>query len=359
MICSILITLLTLMMGNLIAAVTSSWDEEGRLASISIEGYGSVSYTYEDSLLSHILRTAEDGSTWYQVAFIYDGNRALIEEVFSDAQGELLYHNDASRPYRWADRSEKGVMPPLQADESDVEFMQEGEVRKKYVAGQLLETYWSVGGEEVAIFDGDGRLVELKIPGLPLFPTLSKPASIEKEGRVFYPMVAPDLSIVALKDVHTKEVRLNPPIDAYGKTLLHLPVVSRFSYRGKIYDASTQTVFFSHRTYDLKTSRWLSKDPFGAIQSEDLYAYCHDEPEKYIDPDGRFFMIIPIYPLVTNITKALVSIGTILVVSSIEQIAKEVNTFLEMRGDKKKAAQFIKKQKGQEDPNQKSFSPDI
>jgi RHS repeat-associated protein len=356
---SILITALSLVTGHLLALVTSSWDEQGRIASISIEGYGAVSYTYEDNLLSHILRTADDGSTWYQVELAYDENRGLIEEVFRDAYGELLYQNDASRPYRWADRLEKTAMPVVQEDSSEVVFVQEGDVRKKYVRGQLIETYWSVSGEEIAIFDGEGRLVELKIPGLPLYPTLSKPAAIEKGGQVFYPMLAPDLSIVALKDVMTKEVLHNPPIDAYGKILLSLPVVSRFSYRGKVYDATTQTVFFSHRTFDLKTSRWLSPDPCGAIQSEDLYAYCHDEPEKYLDPDGRFFTVIPLYPLITDMTTTLISIGTILVVSSIEQVAKEVNLYLEKRSDKKKAAEFIKKQQGQEDFSRKSFSPDI
>jgi hypothetical protein len=56
---SILITALSLVTGHLLALVTSSWDEQGRIASISIEGYGAVSYTYEDNLLSHILRTAD------------------------------------------------------------------------------------------------------------------------------------------------------------------------------------------------------------------------------------------------------------------------------------------------------------
>lgn len=51
---------------------------------------------------------------------------------------------------------------------------------------------------------------------------------------------------------------------------------------------------FTHRFYNPSLGRWLTKDPSGFVDGLNLYAYVHNNPFYYSDPDGQFAIAVPI-----------------------------------------------------------------
>lgn len=65
-----------------------------------------------------------------------------------------------------------------------------------------------------------------------------------------------------------------------------------FGFAGGIYDQETGLLRFGARDYDPSIGRWLSKDPSLFRGGFNLYAYSHNDPINYIDPDGKNPMLI-------------------------------------------------------------------
>jgi len=51
---------------------------------------------------------------------------------------------------------------------------------------------------------------------------------------------------------------------------------------------------FTHRFYNPHLMRWQTADPIGFKDGLNLYAYAHNNPFCYKDPDGRFAFVIPL-----------------------------------------------------------------
>ena len=75
-----------------------------------------------------------------------------------------------------------------------------------------------------------------------------------------------------------------------------------YKYTSKEQDAETGLYYYGARYYDARTSRWISCDPIlesylsgkpsGGVYNPvnmNLYAYCANNPIKYIDTDGNHF----------------------------------------------------------------------
>ena len=67
-----------------------------------------------------------------------------------------------------------------------------------------------------------------------------------------------------------------------------------YRYTGKHEDPSG-LYYYGARYYDLLTGRFTTRDTvFGELgdpQSQNRYVYCRNNPEKYVDPDGRMLQI--------------------------------------------------------------------
>jgi RHS repeat-associated protein len=79
---------------------------------------------------------------------------------------------------------------------------------------------------------------------------------------------------------------------AFGEEQLSGSVLSPWRYAGKRVDAETGFIFFGKRFYDPKTLCWLTPDPIGDGDGPNYYAYVHNNPLFYIDPDGTAVFVL-------------------------------------------------------------------
>jgi len=77
-------------------------------------------------------------------------------------------------------------------------------------------------------------------------------------------------------------------------------------YTGKTEDTAIGLNYFGARWYNSRTGRFTAMDPVGFVESNpqsfNRYAYANNNPYKFVDPDGRVPILIP---LVAAIAKEL------------------------------------------------------
>lgn len=78
---------------------------------------------------------------------------------------------------------------------------------------------------------------------------------------------------------------------SYGEELETVINPWRFANRREIKGLS----LFSHRFYHSGIRRWLTTDPLGFEDGLHQYAYVHNNPFRYRDPDGRFAVAVPLF----------------------------------------------------------------
>ena len=71
--------------------------------------------------------------------------------------------------------------------------------------------------------------------------------------------------------------------ETFSKTTLNNP----WRFSSKRYDAETGFHYFGRRYYAADIGRWTTADPAGYADGPNLYAYVHNHPMAYIDPDGQ------------------------------------------------------------------------
>ena len=88
--------------------------------------------------------------------------------------------------------------------------------------------------------------------------------------------------------------------DAWGKCVVDasttnttLANLNPFRYRSYYYDTETNLYFLKTRYYDPEIGRFMTIDDISyldpdSINGLNLYAYCGNNPNKYVDPNGTF-----------------------------------------------------------------------
>ncbi len=62
-----------------------------------------------------------------------------------------------------------------------------------------------------------------------------------------------------------------------------------FRFSTKYLDDETDLLYYGYRYYNAATGRWLSRDPIAERGGLNLYGFVHNNPQSYVDSDGRFF----------------------------------------------------------------------
>ncbi|MBA3238373.1 MAG: RHS repeat-associated core domain-containing protein, partial [Parachlamydiaceae bacterium] len=79
---------------------------------------------------------------------------------------------------------------------------------------------------------------------------------------------------------------------AFGEEKVLGDTLSPWRYSGKRMDPETGLVYFGKRYYAPNTLCWLTPDPIGDGDGPNYYAYVHNNPLLYNDPDGRLAFLI-------------------------------------------------------------------
>ena len=82
--------------------------------------------------------------------------------------------------------------------------------------------------------------------------------------------------------------------DAWGNLLYssgYMAEINPIRYRGYYWDAETQLFYLQSRYYDPQLRRFISADVYmdtaDGILGTNMYAYCHNDPINYWDPNGE------------------------------------------------------------------------
>jgi RHS repeat-associated protein len=73
----------------------------------------------------------------------------------------------------------------------------------------------------------------------------------------------------------------------YGETSFGSFAKKRYRFTGKERDEESGLYYHGARYYAPWLARWVSCDPKGMVDGENLYRYARDNPIKFVDPSGR------------------------------------------------------------------------
>jgi RHS repeat-associated protein len=335
-------------------------DDKDRVIVLNLDTLGSVHYFYDGSNHIEIIRLNNQGEVLYRYGYFYDENRVLQTEILCGNLGEKTVSWDAkndvfsstspylsetcyfdskhllkkhvidstTREYEYNEKEELLFFNPpqigtydengdltglgdfsytfdenhqlIQAKSSNscINFCYKNGVRiSKTVEsekGNYTEYYMSLGGNPILTFTDDG-LKELRIPGFTYCPGVITPIAIETADNIYLPLYDYLGNIIKLISTVDDEMISLPLPHPYGEHL-NQDTPTAWSFAGKHYDKETGLVYFGARYYAPLLHKWISPDPLGNIQSDDLYQYCFHNPLKYIDPDGKFaaVLLIPV-----------------------------------------------------------------
>lgn len=316
---------------------------------LSLENAGSVRYIFDDNIILHIERLSPSHEIMYRHSYVYDETGGLAREKLIGNLGDIVYEkpgivkspyhleickhdtqdnvmqhiqDDCVRKYAYNDNvlisnkipqevceydvcgnlirkgdthfcyDEANRLTQVISTECDITYIYNNQGRRiARISNGELERFGFFGINEIAVFDENGSIKELRIPGLSPHKDLLRPIAIETQDAVYAPIHDIQNNIVKLINITTKEqISLNLP-EPFGENLSpNAP--TRWIFSGKPYDKEANLIYFGHRYYSPDLHQWLSIDP--AYQTSDLYQYCFNNPLKYFDPDGQFVIAIPL-----------------------------------------------------------------
>ena len=145
--------------------------------------------------------------------------------------------------------------------------------------GKNTASYLYLGFEEIASFE-NGQCKTLKIPGI------GGAIAIEINGKPYAPVIDTQGIVRKLIDPITNSVYREVFSDVFGQGITD---AVPYAYRGKRYDPETGLIYFGLRYYDPAQHRWLTRDPLGNIDHDNLYQYVYNNPLLYWDITGGSF----------------------------------------------------------------------
>ena len=142
----------------------------------------------------------------------------------------------------------------------------------------------------------DEKINELRVLGLSHGAEIGGAVALELNDNIYAPIHDPQGNIVSLVDPDGKLIE-HYRYSAFGETQVfsEVSINNPWRFSSKRYDPETGFIYFGRRYYDPEVGRWTTSDPASFADGPNLYAYVHNHPLAYIDPDGQFaFFLLPI-----------------------------------------------------------------
>lgn len=147
------------------------------------------------------------------------------------------------------------------------------------------------GNREIGAADEQGNIMELRVLGIGLGAEIGAAIALELHGRVFAPVHDHRGNVVCLVDAETGEVEEFYRFDPYGCeqcfTQGEAPL-NPWRFSSKRYDEESRLIDYGKRYYDPESGRWLTMDPLGSVDGEDLYCFLRNNPLTHIDLYGLY-----------------------------------------------------------------------
>lgn len=250
---------------------------------------GSTPHNYQHDSICN--RVAKNGNT-YQVNALnqllaqtdhhyrYDANGCLLEETKN--QEQVLYRYDA------LDR-----LIEVQTPQNKITYTYDSFNRRLSKTANGITTHYLYHGQNEIGAMVEGKITELRILGNGRGAEVGAAVALELQGELFIPVNDSFGNIVALMDssgnlVESYRYTAFGEIQVFSKKVINNP----WRYSSKRFDPETGFYYFGQRYYSPEIGRWITPDPAGFADGPNLYAYVHNRPLHYIDPDGRFAMFL-------------------------------------------------------------------
>ena len=308
------------------------YDENGNLLELTDANGNTTVYTYTDSGLVETVLTAETAAagkaftTKYtydalgrvlteenalggKVTYTYDGRNQLLtveQTVGGAVVSKTEYTYDANGNQLSEIKTENGTMITVLANTYDLRNQL---VRSKTLDTVINNTYNAAGyrvGKSVTkdgkttetyfLYDGGSVIMEADASGEVTAkntyggPLLMRTVFGEEETTYEYLYNAHGDVVTLLTD---SEVTATYYYDAFGNILTQTGEADNsILYAGYQYDEETGLYYVNARMYDPVTARFLQADTYLGNQADplslNLYTYCLNNPERYVDPSGHF-----------------------------------------------------------------------
>ena len=147
--------------------------------------------------------------------------------------------------------------------------------------------------DEIGSFT-DGKITELRLLGSGCGAEIGAAVAIELQGTPYVPIHDTLGNVTTLLDLSGK-VFACYRYTAFGEEETHGNLLNPWRFASKRADPETGFIHFGRRYYLPAVGRWLTPDPLWFADGPNLYAYVHNHPLAYTDPDGQFaFFLIPL-----------------------------------------------------------------
>lgn len=142
--------------------------------------------------------------------------------------------------------------------------------------------------KEIGAFN-QGKMTQLRVLGIAYGAEIGGAIALELDGKIYAPIHDPQGNVVVLVNpsgdfVDGYRYTAFGEIEIFAENVVDNP----WRYSSKRFDPETSFIFFGRRYYDSYIGRWTTADPAGFADGPNLYAYVHNQPLIYIDPDGLF-----------------------------------------------------------------------
>lgn len=280
-----------------------TYDDSGSVTQIV---NGTVTETYEYDMLDRLNSTT---GPWGTIDYTYDarGNRLTAGATsFTYNDMNQLTRKGASDDYTWDDNGNLVEREDstdtwgyiydaydrlIRVDKNDAL-----ETRYDYDAmGRMIERKTSTN-EKRFIYLGESRLMSFPsdyVYQMTRYYTLNGMvvASYDDNEDEWDYYHFDHIGSVRFKTDESNHIEMENNYEPFGPEDL-TSGDSEFKYAGKYEDGRVDLYYFGARFYDPETGRFITKDPAGIDptnpQTLNEYAYCLNNPHKYVDPEGRF-----------------------------------------------------------------------
>jgi RHS repeat-associated protein len=299
--------------GQTLFDYTLEYDDIGRVVGKTeiIDGVTSES-TYARDQASRITEVKVDGTT--VETYAYDGRENLLEvngRVASYADDDTV-ESVGGRTYTF---DEAGFLDDWEQSGQTTQFRFDarGQLREAVLGGDAIAyKYDSLGrrvartvngsldrgwvyddsNHPVARLDANGDVMERYI-----YATRQYVPDLIVRGSETYRLITDHVgSVRMVVDVSDGTIVQRLDYEVFGRITSDTnPGFQPFGFAGGIHDPTTGLVRFGQRDYDPFSAAWTSPDPRGfGGGSINLYAYAHNDPVQFVDPNGKIPLIIPV-----------------------------------------------------------------